>query len=341
MTKSERLCNEIGRNLFFNDYVFENLKCFDDTNNRIEICDALFQYCETYLVVQIKERKNCSGEIDKEYKWLNDVIEIAAKQITKSLKLIKSDKIITINDSYHQATTLNNNYTLIPIIIFDNPFLESYEKVILVNDVLVNVFSLDDFSSVIKATIHPFRLFDYLENRAQFFFEKQTNDLPHLFIEDSDKGITISKIKNESDFVSAFNATLLCDVKSISKLMRIIEKFKSKMLSNNPQYKKILRLLQFIRPEQSKDFVDRFDLTRNEAMNKIEAKNKALIEIINNVKTGIVFVSSGDKKYEEEYINKLLIEAKSRMKIDNVLIILFSYYSSHDFNADWIYWENF
>lgn len=60
MTESERICNKIGEKFFSKDNVYENLKYINDENNKVELCDALFESSDMYLAIQIKERnKNC------------------------------------------------------------------------------------------------------------------------------------------------------------------------------------------------------------------------------------------------------------------------------------------
>ena len=41
MTNSERICNEIGSKFFCKDFVYEDLKYYNETNNKVELCDGL------------------------------------------------------------------------------------------------------------------------------------------------------------------------------------------------------------------------------------------------------------------------------------------------------------
>lgn len=67
MTESERICNKIGEKFFSKDYVYENLKYINDANNKVELCDALFESSNMYLAIQIKERnKNNQGKSDEQ-----------------------------------------------------------------------------------------------------------------------------------------------------------------------------------------------------------------------------------------------------------------------------------
>ena len=54
-TKSETICNEIGEKFFSKDFVYENLKYFNEKNNKVELCDGLFEFGEFYFALQIKD----------------------------------------------------------------------------------------------------------------------------------------------------------------------------------------------------------------------------------------------------------------------------------------------
>ena len=70
MTKSERICNEIGVKFFCKDFDYQNLKYWDDKNNKIELCDGLFEYGKNYIALQIKERaKETHGKTEKDLRW--------------------------------------------------------------------------------------------------------------------------------------------------------------------------------------------------------------------------------------------------------------------------------
>lgn len=49
MTTSEQVCNEIGAKFFRKDFVYENLKYYNNSNNKVELCDALFEYASIYV----------------------------------------------------------------------------------------------------------------------------------------------------------------------------------------------------------------------------------------------------------------------------------------------------
>ena len=61
MTESEKICNEVGAKFFCKDFVYEDLKYFNEANNKVELCDALFEHSGIYLALQIKERSANKG----------------------------------------------------------------------------------------------------------------------------------------------------------------------------------------------------------------------------------------------------------------------------------------
>lgn len=73
MTISEKICNEIGGKFFSKDFVYENLKYYNKQNNKVELCDALFEYASTYVPIQIKERSKSKGGKTEEA-WLYEVV---------------------------------------------------------------------------------------------------------------------------------------------------------------------------------------------------------------------------------------------------------------------------
>ena len=73
MTRSEQICNEIGAKFFCKEFVYENLKYYNATNNKVELCDALFEYASIYVPLQIKERSKVKGNKTEET-WLRDIV---------------------------------------------------------------------------------------------------------------------------------------------------------------------------------------------------------------------------------------------------------------------------
>lgn len=127
MTKSEQICNEIGAKFFSKDYTYENLKFFNSKNNRVELCDGLFEYAGIYIPLQIKERTVSSSTKSSE-QWLNETVyEEAVRQVGDTIKAIRENDI-KVNDYYHQPVEINKKNLIFPIIIFDNSEVTSYRR---------------------------------------------------------------------------------------------------------------------------------------------------------------------------------------------------------------------
>ena len=139
MTKSEQICNDIGAKFFCKDFVYENLKYFNNSNNKVELCDGLFEYANSYVALQIKERdKSKSTKTDNE--WLNEVVYgDAVSQIVETINGIKSSKI-SVNDLYHQKVELQQDYIIFPVVIFDNSNIKDYNRIININNLILSEF---------------------------------------------------------------------------------------------------------------------------------------------------------------------------------------------------------
>ena len=94
MTTSEQVCNEIGAKFFSKDFVYENLKYYNNRNNKVELCDALFEYASIYVPIQIKERSKSKGNKTEE-SWLNEIIYgDAFNQIKVTVDAIRDRKSV-------------------------------------------------------------------------------------------------------------------------------------------------------------------------------------------------------------------------------------------------------
>ena len=161
-TQSEIICNEIGSKFFSKDFVYENLKYFNETNNKVELCDGLFEFGEYYFALQIKERSLEKGE-KSEDSWMEEVVYgEAVRQISNTIFALQNKSII-VSDLRHSKVNLNQSYQIIPIIVFLNEEIVQYKRFVLVDDKVVNIFfSLADFSSMLNIIIHPYDIIKYL-----------------------------------------------------------------------------------------------------------------------------------------------------------------------------------
>ena len=338
MTRSEQVCNEIGSKFFCKDFVYENLKYFNDYNNKVELCDALFEHGGTYLALQIKERSLSKGGKSTEV-WLKDVVYgQAVEQIKSTIDAIKN-KRIQVNDLYHQKVDIHNDNIIFPLIVFDNQDVTSYKRSVDYNGTIISVLSLTDYQSMMEVLILPNDIFYYLQERNKWL----TNDggLPHIVFGDNENLSIVAKIKTEKDFANFFkNYTYdgdTTDRDNALKLLAIIGAFREHQIKKDVQYKTILRLLQFIEPKGATGFMERFDFAWQASCNNKFDYSRAIID---EKKTSIVFFSLGKSPFIDKRYYEILCDAKQlQHKSDSVLLICFIGDSSNKCQIDWIYYE--
>lgn len=338
MTQSERICNEIGSRFFCKDFVYENLKYYNDKNNKIELCDGLFEYCGTYIALQIKERdKSKTTKTNEE--WLNEVVYgDAVSQIIKTINGIKTNKI-SVNDLYHQPVMLKNDYLIYAVIIFDNKNITKYKRVIEHDNIKINVFSLEDYVTMMETLILPYDIISYLYYRLQ-------TSIPNILIGENPSSIMFSKISSEQDFAQSFSELIYHNDPKLKEaslqMLALIDQYKSNLIKNNPNYKKILEILQMIKSEDSSSFIDRFWYAwENACNNKFDSSKNVLLQSINdNKRIGITFFSIGTEKFKDSKYYEILCDAKQlQHKLDTVLLITFIGSQDKSCQIDWIYYE--
>ena len=235
MTKSEQICNEIGAKFFSKDYTYENLKFFNSKNNRVELCDGLFEYAGIYIPLQIKERTVSSSTKSSE-QWLNETVyEEAVRQVGDTIKAIRENDI-KVNDYYHQPVEINKKNLIFPIIIFDNSEVTSYKRVIKFNDVKINILSLNDYRAMMEVLVLPYDIIYYLQERANWV----DNGLPHFVFGEGENTSIISRIESEEDFARFFSLYTVDGDKDAKKcgveISALIAQFRENQLKKSKEY---------------------------------------------------------------------------------------------------------
>ena len=203
MTNSERICNEIGSKFFCKDFVYEDLKYFNETNNKVELCDALFEHGGMYLVLQIKERSQNKGKRSTE-DWLDEVVyKQAVEQLITTIDAIKN-KHIQVHDLYHQKVDIHNNNLIFPLIVFDNSDVISYKRSVNCNGTIIHVLSMADYQSMMEVLVLPYDIFYYLQERSQWITD--SGGLPHIVVGENENISIIANIKTEKDFANFCNS---------------------------------------------------------------------------------------------------------------------------------------
>lgn len=341
MTRSEQICNEIGSKFFCKDFVYENLKYFNDKNNKVELCDALFEHGEMYLALQIKERASTKGTKSTE-DWLRDIVfGEAVEQIKSTIDAIKSEHI-QVNDLYHQKVDINNKNPISPLIVFDNSEVTDYKRSIENDGIIINVISISDYQAMMEVLSLPYDIFYYLQERSNWL--TNSGGLPHFVFGDNENVSIVAKIKTEKDFANFFKH-FIYDGENVNRddalrLSRLIETFRERQIKKNNQYKTILRLLQYIKPQSATGFMERFYYAWEASCENRFDYSRNIQLTIDEKKTSIVFFSLGTSPFPNKRYYEILCDAKQlQHKSDAVLLICFIGDSANTCQIDWFYIE--
>lgn len=341
MTNSERICNEIGSKFFCKDFVYEDLKYYNETNNKVELCDALFEHGGMYLVLQIKERSQNKGKRSTE-DWLSEVVyKQAVEQLITTIDAIKN-KQIQVHDLYHQKVDIHNNNLIFPLIVFDNSEVISYKRSVNCNSTIIHVLSMVDYQSMMEVLVLPYDIFYYLQERSQWITD--SGGLPHIVVGENENISIIANIKTEKDFANFFKSYTYdgdaTNRDNALKILAIIGSFRERQVKKSAQYKTILRLLQLIAPKDATGFMERFDYAWNASCNNRFDYSKAVQLVVDGKKTSIVFFSLGTSPFANKRFYEILCDAKLlQHKANSVLLICFIGDNTKRCQIDWFYYE--
>ena len=339
VTRSEKICNEIGAKFFCKDFVYENLKYYNSENQRVELCDALFEYASIYVPLQIKERSKSKGK--QEDAWLKEIVyDEAVRQIKTTIEAINNNNIV-VNDLYHQTVKLKSGRLIFPVIVFDNPAITDYQRVIIDGNLKINVFKLEDYEAMMSAIMHPYDIIYYLQERVRWL---GNSGLPHFIIGDGERSTILANIRSERDFATFFMQYIYEGKpnKQMQALqhLALIGKFRDNQIKKNPQYKRILEVLQLIEPKVADEFMGRFDYAWECACEDKFDFSKCVQVQYEGKKTSIVFFSVGRKAFANKEYYQVVADAKQlKQKADAVLLIVFVGDTLKCCNIDWFYYE--
>ena len=341
MTKSEQICNEIGAKFFCKDFVYEHLMYFNDSNFKVELCDALFESGEIYLALQIKERAQQKGAKTND-QWMNEVVYgKAVEQIKNTVNTLKNKKI-TISDLYHQKVEVHNKNAVFPLIVFDNPEVSEYKRSIIDDGIDISILSIEDYQSMMKVLTLPYDIFYYLHERKNWLTESK--GLPNIVLGDNEHVSIVAKIQTEQDFASFFKLYIYDGnsqkMHEALRLWALINSYRDNLIKTVSQYKIILRILQDIRPDDAISFMERFDYAwKTACYNKFDY-SKAIQIAIDGKKTSIVFFSLGWLPFANKRYYKILCDAKQlQHSADAILLICFVGDDKNTCQIDWVYYE--
>lgn len=230
---------------------------------------------------------------------------------------------------------------IFPMIVFDNPNIINYKRIIIDGELKINVFKLDDYESMMKAIIHPYDIIYYLQERVNWI---QDYNLPNIIIGDGEHSTIFATIKTEEDFASFFKQFIYegqsNKQREALRHLALIATFRERLIKKVPNYKTILNILELIEPRVADEFMARFDYAWKCACDDKFDFTKSIQVQYNGKKTDIVFFSVGRKELSSKEYYRVLCDAKQlQHKSDAVLIFAFIGDGGNGCHNDWCYME--
>lgn len=327
MTKSEKICEELGRMYFFKEMIKSDLIYISENKEEKELADIILRVGNFIIPIQIKEKTN-NNEIDK---WLNNKVYKKAKQQTKEtchqiLKKInfKSDINFDILDNI-------NNCTIIPIIIFDiqNAILK-YKRVYVSSnfDLMIHIFNINDFKKMCEMLISPMEMIRYLDERKQYI------NYSLLTYECGEK-LIIAKNDQEESMLTFYIQKYDLDINYENKLKLLkfntyLSLFEEHCINNKKEYKIFIKKLSSFFVKKIYCFIDRIDLIIEKGNKKQLYWNSYIIDD----QQSILFISLPKEKCNVQFINFIGNLFMYHFKINNVLLIINSAISNDVYELD-------
>lgn len=339
MTLSEKICQNINRKFYFDDFVLTNLYYMRD-GVKMEICDGLIEFEDTYIIIQIKERNN-KDNINNQ-KWLESkVYKKATSQIKDTIKIIKEADNLIVEDLYGQEVLIDKTKSILPIIIFKNENIEDYKRVYhsKTTNLDINIFSEKDYETMMTILQMPIDIINYLNLREKLF-NKGNSD---LIIDDSeDCWLTMAIIKKEEDIANYFLTKLIKNHSynegAVKDFLGIIQKYHSRTTIKNIEYKQILNRLLLLDRFGANFFMERWIKCWGNAKKGI--LNFSFHMVIKNKteKIGFLFISTkrGIKEDCEGFYKYIIDMFIQQYHLDTAIAIISYYEGSGNYFVNWL-----
>ena len=201
MTNSEKLTSMIAENFFLPQYIYTDVYVKTGKQEN-EFCDCLLEFESVYVIIQIKERGEKTKVTDQEW-FAKKVVKRAKEQLRDTLAFYAD----TNNSIFSKTTdlTIDRTKTILPVIVFLNPDLSNYERVVRSETLgqVINIFSYADFETMLQTVVLPYDIVFYLQYRLAF----EGIDSGRLIFDDVDDNTTILfKPVTEKDYAQMFLA---------------------------------------------------------------------------------------------------------------------------------------
>ena len=198
MTISEQITSLISKKFFLNQYIYTDVYAKNGLQEN-EFCDCLIEFASVYVVVQIKERELDNEEAQDDW-FRNKVLNKAKKQIKKTYRYFRDEN----NTIFSKTAELNidREKELMPVIVFLNPKLHTYDRFVVSQEInsVINIFSYDDFNTMLNTIVMPYDILSYLKYRQVF----NAVDTDKLLFDDTDDITVMTRVKDELDYAQLF-----------------------------------------------------------------------------------------------------------------------------------------
>ena len=329
MTKSEKICNELGKLYFYKELVKSDLVyIINEKNEEKELADVILRVGNYILPIQIKEMQDTSKDINK---WLDKKVYKNAKNQTKeTCKNILTD-IKFKNETNSDILEDIQECEIIPIIIFDVSNIElEYKKIYITSDnmLLIHIFNLLDFQKMCNKLISSMEMIRYIKNRVGYVNKS-------LLIFQRNSEITIIKNKHESDMLLYYTKFYNLDLndKNTEKLVKFntyLTLFEKHCSNKKENYKVMIKILSQFYIKKIYYFIDRLDYIIKKGFRKELYWNSYIVDD----EQCVLFISLTKEKYKVEFINFISNMFMKKFNIKNVLVVITYAISEENYELD-------
>ena len=340
MTLSEKICQDINRKFYFDDFVLNNLYYWKD-GIKMEICDGLIEFEDRYIIIQIKERD--SQESTNNQKWLErKVYKKATSQIKDTIEIIKMTDNLIVEDLYGQQVNIDKTKSILPIIVFKNDEITEYKRVYhsSTKNININIFSENDYKTMMEKIEVPCEIIDYLMLRQELFQHSNFN----VILDDSENGyFMMANIENELDVAEYFLMKTIKD-KPYNKLdvknfLGIIQKYNLKRINQTQDYKQILyRMLRFDRFGASY-FMQRWNNCWDLSKKGIFNCQQIIVGQKISERFGFLFISAkkDDVKDNNKFYSHLTNLFIQKYQLQTAIAIISYYEGNNNYLVNWLF----
>lgn len=317
MTKSEQVCEELGKLYFFKELIKSDLIYITETNEEKELSDIILRVGNNIISIQIKEKNDDSKS--NTHKWLDNKVYKKAKNQTKET----SKQILeTINFKCNNNNDILDDIkscNIISLILFDiGDEIIEYNKICTSQSKSLNIqiFNIRDFKLLCEKLIAPMEMIRYIEEREDYINHS------FLIFEDEHKNIVI-KNDNEDNMLQFYVEKYGLEINNNNKEKLIkfntyLSLFEKHCINNIEHYKFFIKILSPFYVIKIYQFIDRIDLIIKKGNKKEMYWNSYIIDN----QLSLLFISLPQEKFHIDFISFISSVFMHKFKLNKVLTII-------------------